>query len=353
MSSQRLSNIVSRNSICASHKDAGGIYRQGIKQNARPLERLKKRYKEFQDRPSSSVRIATTSSRPKGSSKTDVRRNALNSPSSSQPLSASRDPFSHMHAPPAPGRRPEKLRFNLSLLYTEEGVEYSMQESRARSMGLLEKKWGAPPASELSTNASSSSSTVRVDFNDDGSKTVKAVHRKSVGMRSEPTVTINTKEALADVFGMYNSPDKTLKIERPGSKHAPVKKFEPATPAPILRDPSKESVGDENAPTLKTPGELFSGVLSRIYLCSFAYVAFRPFVDENAMRKENSTPAPKVSRLFSHSSNAFNIHPVQTIRGLWTGDLRHSGCQPTCSIRQRTQCLYFHLSTPPKAHRKI
>jgi len=45
-------------------------------------------------------------------------------------------------------------------------------------------------------------------------------------MRSEPTVTINTKEALADVFGMYNSPDKTLKIERPGSKHAPVKKVE-------------------------------------------------------------------------------------------------------------------------------
>ena len=26
---------------------------------------------------------------------------------------------------------------------------------------------------------------------------------------AEPTVTINTKEALDDVFGMYNSPEKT------------------------------------------------------------------------------------------------------------------------------------------------
>lgn len=73
-------------------------------------------------------------------------------------------------------------------------------------------------------------------------------------MRGEPTVTINTKEALADVFGMYNSPDKTIKVERPGSKHAPVKKIEPATPAPIIKQLSKELVSNENAPIAKTPG---------------------------------------------------------------------------------------------------
>ena len=158
-----------------------------------------------------------------------------------------------MHAPVAPGRRPEKLRFNLSLLYTEEGMEFSMPESRARSMGLLGKKWGPPSTSELSTNPSSSSS-VPVDFNESSQKTLVPPRRRSIGMRGEPTVTINTKEALADVFGMYNSPDKTIKVERPGSKHAPVKKIEPATPAPIIKQLSKELVSNENAPIAKTPG---------------------------------------------------------------------------------------------------
>jgi checkpoint serine/threonine-protein kinase len=45
-------------------------------------------------------------------------------------------------------------------------------------------------------------------------------------MMGEPTVTINTKEALADVFGMYNSPEKTRKLA--GVR---MRGFEPATPA--------------------------------------------------------------------------------------------------------------------------
>lgn len=136
-----------------------------------------------------------------------------------------------MLAPPAPGRRPEKLRFNLSLLFTPSGFEYSAQEVRARSMGLLGKKWGPPPASEL---RNSSSGAVKVNFNDDGSKstqnmgaTTAGSKRKGANVANEPTVTINTKEALADVFGMYNSPDKTVKRTMPGSKHAPVRKIEP------------------------------------------------------------------------------------------------------------------------------
>ena len=138
-----------------------------------------------------------------------------------------------MLAPPAPGRRPEKLRFDLSLLFTPSGVEYSAAEVRARSMGLLGKKWGPPAASEL---RDSSAGLVRVKFNDDGSRstqnmgaTASGARRKSVTIAAtgEPTVTINTKEALADVFGMYNSPDKTVKRTMPGSKHAPVRKIEP------------------------------------------------------------------------------------------------------------------------------
>lgn len=152
-----------------------------------------------------------------------------------------------MLAPPAPGRRPEKLRFNLALLFTPSGIEYSAQEVRARSMGLLGKKWGPPPASEL---RDSLPGAVRVNFNDDGSRSTQNMgataaggKRKSlnVASASEPTVTINTKEALADVFGMYNSPDKTVKRAMPGSKHAPVRKIEPMGGRKVVPDSKSEA----------------------------------------------------------------------------------------------------------------
>jgi checkpoint serine/threonine-protein kinase len=135
-----------------------------------------------------------------------------------------------MLAPPAPGKRPEKLRFNLSLLFTEEGKEYSIQEARARSMGLLGKKWAPLPPEPPYTKKPSASSLTRLQqssFKVDQNTTT--ARRKPVVM-GEPTVTINTKEALADVFGMYNSPDKTRIMQAPGSKHAPLKKVEPITP---------------------------------------------------------------------------------------------------------------------------
>ena len=165
-----------------------------------------------------------------------------------------------MLAPPAPGKRPERFRCNMSLLFTDDGVEYSIQEARARSMGLLGKKWGPPPPSEFtrsSTSASaststSSSSSALVDFNDGGKTSrLKAHGRRSLLAGAEPTVTINTKEALADVFGMYNSPDKTSKLAVPGSKHAPLKKVDPVTPVvpprvTILKE-------NENSHSTKTP----------------------------------------------------------------------------------------------------
>lgn len=161
-----------------------------------------------------------------------------------------------MLAPPAPGKRPEKLRFNLSLLFTDDGVEYCIQEARARSMGLLGKKWGPPPASEFSRAASSSSLSVPVDFNDDGQRSTRLMaiggRRKSVIGGAEPTVTINTKEALADVFGMYNSPEKTSSLTAPGSKYAPLKRVEPVTP--VIAQRSVLKLEDENIiQSSKTP----------------------------------------------------------------------------------------------------
>ena len=157
-----------------------------------------------------------------------------------------------MLAPPAPGKRPEKLRFNLSLLFTE-GVEYSIQEARARSKGLFGKKWGPPTESESSRFSSTSSALVQ--FNDDGKRSsrLKPIGRKSLmGAGAEPTVTINTKEALDDVFGMYNSPEKTNKFMIPGSKHAPLKNIDPITPIVPSRInllKGSENVQNQNAKT--------------------------------------------------------------------------------------------------------
>lgn len=218
----------------SSQQDADRIYRRGIKRNARPVERLKKHYKEFQAS-LSTARPPPPSEAPPRAPPTVLAPPAVLAPPTA--LAAPRDPFLHIHAPADPRRRPERLRFNLSLLLTEDGSEYCAAEARARSMGLLGKKW----APDLQAVA--------------GPSALAGNGRKSVAMRYEPTVTINTKEALADVFGMYNSPEKTLRIERPGSKHAPVTKIElrmePLTPAPSLRF----SPSDENASVAKTPGE--------------------------------------------------------------------------------------------------
>jgi checkpoint serine/threonine-protein kinase len=145
-----------------------------------------------------------------------------------------------MLASPVAGRRPEKLRLNLNLLFTEEGGEYSMPEARARSMGLLGKRWGPPLASELSC---ANSSKMRVNFNDDGTKNTRNYTAQRSLAGGEPTVTINTKAALADVFGMYNSPEKSTRL--PGTKHAPVHAVERVTPISLLPQTRPASV--ENA----------------------------------------------------------------------------------------------------------
>jgi checkpoint serine/threonine-protein kinase len=227
-----LSLLMSICNVEYSYFEAENVYRIGIGRSPRPLSRLKSSFKDFQSRhpsiTSGSASVEPSSTKPPA----DIARNnkGKDSPSGSR--------YALMLAPPVPGKRPEKLRFNLSLLFTEEGKEYSAQEARARSMGLLGKKWTLPPASELTRNIPTSSSSVKPN---------KAATSSRNLMVAEPTVTINTKAALADVFGMYNSPEKTMRSAQiPGSKHAPLKKvelFPSATPQP------------PNVVQAKTPGE--------------------------------------------------------------------------------------------------
>lgn len=123
-------------------------------------------------------------------------------------------------------------------------MEYSVQEARARSMGLLGKQWAPLP----------SSSSIHVNFNDDGQKDPKHTMRKAVAYSGgEPTVTLATKEALADVFGMYNSPEKSMRFGAiTGSKYAPVRKIEPVTP--LALHGAFRAISDENDGG-KTPRE--------------------------------------------------------------------------------------------------
>ncbi|KAL0954979.1 hypothetical protein HGRIS_003909 [Hohenbuehelia grisea] len=296
--------------------DADAAYRRGIKRQARPVERLKTRYREFQSRHPTLSGSISVPSQPLHSAPnaTSTPLDATNdSPSASASSKASpgfppaTHPYEEMLTYKARGKRSEKLRFDLALLFTEDHVEYSIQEARARSMGLLGKKWGPPPPVELTRSSRYSPSSsdseggmseehdedaddedgdIAMELNDDNRPATRIYGaRKSLGFGTEPTVTINTKEALADVFGMYNSPDKTITTRylnggRVGSKHALVKKVEVSTPGPV-----NSGLGIRNLSTPaanpQTPAP-----------------SFKPFIDEPqsvmaSSKKENATPAPK------------------------------------------------------------
>lgn len=141
-----------------------------------------------------------------------------------------------------------------------------MPEARARSMGLLGKRWGPPPPSELSrVNAS----TMRVNFNDDGTKNTRNyTAQRSLKAGGEPTVTINTKAALADVFGMYNSPEKSTRLPTmAGTKHAPVHAVERVSPInlqPQTRPASVENASHPPAPPSEGQIYFFANTLASL-----------------------------------------------------------------------------------------
>ena len=322
-------------------QDAEKVFLHGIKRKARPAERLKKRYAEFQARasvkasppprsspssaplpPASAWRDAPPearavrkeplknfrSSQSKSSSSSTPAPAAAPSASSEQATASTSVPpellnhpsmtkhghtrYQFMLMPAPPGKRPERYRFNLPALFTEDGTEYSVQEVRARSMGLLGKKWGPPPPSEMqrfapsSSLGSSSSSaagnqpkpSMRRRGYDESERTVQG--RGYAGGYAEPTVTLATKEALADVFGMYNSPEKTMgNGPAAGSKYAPVRRIEPITPAGggTLQSALRQAKADENA---KTPMQVFRDENAKTPL--------QVFKDENAGIGRNS-----------------------------------------------------------------
>ena len=224
------------------------------------------------------------------------------------------DPYIHMRQPVQSGsKRPERLQFDLELLF-KDGQEFCVQEARARSLGLLEKKW-APlqssgqefQAQDYSDGKSGSKSTRNLTSDNHMLFTTNITSSFKVGGGAEPTVTINTKEALREVFGMYNSPERSVKLGPVGtgksdglmlppppplgSKHAPVRKVDPIAPVHLQSSSKRDvdSFANENADARSSMyNRFYHRVSERLTLVE---APFKPFVDED-IRKENVTPAP-------------------------------------------------------------
>ncbi|KAL5504129.1 BUB1_2 [Sanghuangporus vaninii] len=314
-------------------REAEQAYRLGIQRSKRGADRLKTRYREFKERveskntfkpshrpphippgessslgaklyrnPLRNISNKRTNGATTGASGDAEAAEAPESPGKKD-TSAKRssDPYSHMiatmNAPPTPGKKPERYQIDMSLLF-KDGQEFCIQEARAASLGLLGKKWGPPPLSENGPHQVLGSKQTTINLKDDGNRPPTRTNnmRMNMNMTAQladgPTVTINTKEAMKDVFGMYNSPDRTTKAA-PGTKFAPVKKLEP-----VLESQSRNGLKkiteqgderDEHVPPRSTPFRPFVDVDDEPKKENAvpARAKFKPFVDENA---ENKTP---------------------------------------------------------------
>ncbi|KAL1702271.1 hypothetical protein EV121DRAFT_262277 [Schizophyllum commune] len=267
--------------------DAETLYRKGIKRQARPLDWLRTQYKEFRRRTGRSARKSSSSNAASSSSAPPPRPSVpapAPAPSSSSSgtvavRSTAAQRYAVMLEPNPPGKRPEKFMFNFALLWTDDGGEFNIAEARARSMGLLDKRWNPPPASESRLAPGNMPSTSEST----GMHTTRTLKRKSImGGGPEPTMTINTKEALADVFGMYNSPERTMRhAQVAGGKHAPLMKVDITPSIQFEKRIAELQPLPEEIPPSFRPGQAS---------------AFKPFVDAQPAPRSNS-PADNQPKL--------------------------------------------------------
>lgn len=145
----------------------------------------------------------------------------------------------------------ERLQIDISLLILPDGTEIHPLERRARDFGVADKKW-PKPGPELAPNSHSGFQTgdieTKVDF--DGTKPMTISHTNLTNMTRDATVTINTKEALMDVYGMYNSPTKSLTSGKSLAAMMDPRNLDMPTPMTAIANAAR----DENAGTAKKLG---------------------------------------------------------------------------------------------------
>lgn len=155
-----------------------------------------------------------------------------------------------------PATKPnERLQVDISLLILPDGTEIHPLERRARDFGVADKKWPSPgpeqtpnPKAALKNQniPHSGDHETQVDF--DGTKPM-TMGNTMTGISRDATVTINTKEALMAVYGMYNSPTKSLTSGKAFAA-AMIDPKEAELPTPMA-----STSRDENAGTARKPSE--------------------------------------------------------------------------------------------------
>ncbi|EJU04893.1 hypothetical protein DACRYDRAFT_114215 [Dacryopinax primogenitus] len=157
----------------------------------------------------------------------------------------------------------EAIRIDLLQMY-KDGVEWSLDEMRARRRGMLGKTWEDEPISTISD----SKDDILEPLKDDPESAPKEAERERMTMRLDAP-TVNTRAALDDVYGLFNtSPAKS-------------EQEEPPSPAPVTRTPSLPSQLprlNENA-TARKPSGPFSA-------------ARTPLTAFNALTAVMATPTP-------------------------------------------------------------
>jgi checkpoint serine/threonine-protein kinase len=149
----------------------------------------------------------------------------------------------------------ERLQIDISLLILPDGTEIHPLERRARDFGVADKKWPSPGPELAPTGANPSSSIfqsgdieARVDF--EGTKPMTISNTNFTNMTRDATVTINTKEALMAVYGMYNSPTKSIGSDKAFAAMMDPRNADVPTPMPATAN----AAHDENAGTAKKLG---------------------------------------------------------------------------------------------------
>ncbi|KAG8690730.1 hypothetical protein FRC11_009475 [Ceratobasidium sp. 423] len=107
---------------------------------------------------------------------------------------------------PGPGKKAEQICLPLARLQASVSgsEEYSPDEARARALGLLGKKWAPPPVVVAVPVRDEAGGGRMNDRTGKGGKKEKE-RTMTMTIAGEPTVTVNTRAALGDVFEMFNT----------------------------------------------------------------------------------------------------------------------------------------------------
>ncbi|CAE6343568.1 unnamed protein product [Rhizoctonia solani] len=239
---------------------------------------------------------------------------------------------------PGPGKKAEQICLPLARLQASGSSleEFSPDEARARALGLLGKKW-APPPVVVSVPVRDDTAHARTnDVTGKGSKKEKE-RTMTMTMAGEPTVTVNTRAALGDVFEMFNtSPGReklradTIEEEDEGEEalRPPLSTMQlsesqkaPPTPTPptgSLRRSENSTRPPvpyfEAAKTAKTGGESAGVVLNENAVPSSENLpkASENTPNENVFRVSNENGSELPARAPSAKMSIFVDEPVAT-----------------------------------------